>query len=208
MASVDLQHSAIPEDQLHEVKGASTASNDTWLKALGDGTTTFEALPEYNLIISDIYVAESFTNQTIDTEGGEATILYDNTGTSPGGNITLDSNGIMTFNTAGTYFAQGAATAYRTTSTGTCTLAIAARINGVQTGRTAIVILDNSSTVNGGPLSTSNILQVAAGDTLTFEMLALSLPSGEVGIESLSVPNAGWDDSSSARLLVSKLEVE
>jgi len=39
-----IQHSAIADDDRHEAKGASTASNNTYLKANGDGTTSFVTL--------------------------------------------------------------------------------------------------------------------------------------------------------------------
>ncbi|MGJ8839440.1 hypothetical protein AB9H28_23845, partial [Salmonella enterica subsp. enterica serovar Kentucky] len=72
----DLQHATLPEALLHEPKGASVASNDTWLKANGDGTTSFEALPSVAPVITDSINLEYYTNQTLSTQGSELKILY------------------------------------------------------------------------------------------------------------------------------------
>lgn len=39
-----MEHKDIPDNQLHEVKGAASAPNGTYLKAKGDGTTEFSRI--------------------------------------------------------------------------------------------------------------------------------------------------------------------
>lgn len=70
-----MEHKDIPDNQRHEVKGASTASSGTFLKARGDGTTEFSAInlaniEDFNkmasvspLVTSDVAdVVEAFNN--------------------------------------------------------------------------------------------------------------------------------------------------
>lgn len=42
-----VQHRNIPEAQLHEAKGASTATDGSFLRGNGDGTATFQALNDH-----------------------------------------------------------------------------------------------------------------------------------------------------------------
>ncbi|AII27127.1 hypothetical protein [Vibrio cholerae] len=62
----DLQHQNIPDEYLHEVKGAVNAPVNTFLRAKGDGTTEFVELTNESF--------KSFINIPIDPSG--RTVVY------------------------------------------------------------------------------------------------------------------------------------
>lgn len=61
MAIGDLQHSELPDNLLHEPKGASTAAEDTLYVANGTGSGAFKKVPVNSLDITVPSVTESST---------------------------------------------------------------------------------------------------------------------------------------------------
>lgn len=75
MAIGDLQHSELPDNLLHEPKGASTAAEDTLYVANGAGSGEFKKVPVHSLDITVPSVTESSTTVIPSTDSLSGTNL-------------------------------------------------------------------------------------------------------------------------------------
>lgn len=205
----DVQHATLSDDRLHYPKGAATAANNTWMKSNGDGTTTFETLPTppiYTLAVQDQVSSSSSATQWLAATGDQAQLIFNTTPTtSPNGNITVGSDGSITFNNSGIYEVVVSAIAGRDTASGTGIIHFSGRLNGVTLGRTYTKSLASSTDVSSA-LSNTFVFPITAGDVLTFHMLRTGSASGNVGVVTMSVGGAtGWNDAASTSVTVFKL---
>lgn len=205
----DIQHVDIPDSQLHEVKGAASATANTWLKANGSGGTTFEALPGKKLAAVDALSGSSNSNQYLSSVGSEAVVNFGGAQSSPANSMTLAADGTLTFNEAGIYEINSSAIAGRTTNTGEVDLCFSIRYNGVQTGRTFVLSLDSSSDTFAAPLSSTVTIEASVGDVITHHVGRYAgTSSGDAGVKAVPVTGlTGWSDAASTYLRVAKIEV-
>lgn len=153
-----IQHKDIVDANLHEVKGAVNAANNTWLKANGNGTTSFAALPTATLSITDSITSSLSTDQELPATT-ETKILL-SSGTSPEGAISIASNGTVTLNRTGVYLirlvanVQGAADVFFRKQVGEMPSVDSQMVTGTSSGNTRMV--------------DSFLHQASAGDTISF----------------------------------------
>lgn len=203
----DIQHASLPEERLHQPKGASTAAADTWMRANGDGTTTFSSLPTSELQVVDSISSLSLAAQQLASEGDEAQITFGTPETSASGSISIGSGGSVTFNESGLYSITLARNVTRSANNGINVVAFSVRVNGVQVTSTSLASLDNADPGLSLGSTGTGLLQATAGDVLTYHMLYLDGSVGTIGISPATVSTTGWDDVPSAQIFVSKLEV-
>ena len=201
----DIQHVNIPDNQLHEVKGAAGASDNTWLKAHGNGTATFQTLPDINLVVTDSLATESTISQTLDTVDTELQISLGPADNSPGGAISVAADGTVTINETGLYSIAGFIFAARTTSSGVSELGFCSRADGVQFGPTFPIVLDSSNADNIVSVAGGGAVYIPAGTELTYHLRLFADAGGDNGIFPNTYSTAGWLDTPSARLIVNKL---
>lgn len=204
----DIQHADLPEALLHETKGASTAANNTWLRANGDGTTTFSTLPDYNLIVADEIVSQSIVNQTLNTADTETQLAFGSAATSPNGAISVDASGNVTFNESGLYYINVRAFAGRSQSQGTSTLGFSGRVGGVQVGTTVPATLDAAADGVNVTVADTSINYIPAGTTYSFHMRLFTNGGGDNGVFSVDYSTANWENTPATRISVRKVEVQ
>lgn len=203
----NIQHANLPEDKLHEVKGASTASADTWLKAVGDGTTTFDNLPTHTFVVLDTLSDASTNDQTLSAIDTELQIDFSGTSfSSAGGSMSIETDGTVTFNEDGVYHLSASATVGRDVNAGSTLLGLSGRLNGTQIGYTDVVALDADSDVFTIEM-VSTIAQFTAGDEFTFNLARFTNGAGNAGLVFTPITLAGWADANSIRFTFSKLGI-
>lgn len=203
----DIQHATLPDERLHQPKGASSAAANTWMRANGDGSTTFTSLPTSDLQVSDSLTSTSFAAQQLALVDDEAQITFGTPETSPSGSISIDSFGNVVFNNDGVYDVKVLRNATRSTDTDVNTIAFSLRLDGVQAGGTILASLDNTNPGTGRGSYATGPLQITAGTTLSDHMLYLAGVSGTIGLDTEAISATGWGDAPSAQITISKLEV-
>lgn len=100
-----IQHKSIPEDQLHETKGASTASTNQLHRAKGDGTTDFWT-PDFTKGKQGIWDYEDTVTSTTPIALATADTGYQLTNDGLGTNTltTYGLPGVSIYDTATNYF--------------------------------------------------------------------------------------------------------
>ncbi|AUR98537.1 hypothetical protein NVP1253O_13 [Vibrio phage 1.253.O._10N.286.45.B12] len=203
----DISHASLPDERLHQPKGAASAASDTWLRANGDGTTTFSSLPTSELQVVDSISSLSLASQQLASEGDEAQITFGTPETSASGSVAIGSDGSITFNESGIYSITLNRNVTRSANNSINTVAFSVRLNGTQVTETALASLDNADPGLGLGSSGTGILQATAGDVLTYHMLYLEGNAGTIGISPATVAATGWGNVPSAQVSISKLEV-
>ena len=117
-------------------------------------------------------------------------------------NVAIDSNGLITFLTAGKYFVSFDAMYGRTGASGVSTMHYRALINGVQVGATLTGKLDDANTLV--PFSGIYFAEVNVNDTLKFEFYRDSAGVNSGGLFTTVTGLAGWADSPSASVVIRK----
>lgn len=120
--------------------------------------------------------------------------------------VMLSASGVVTFNVAGNYALRIKLQCGRGGSAGIVTLASRILLSGVQYGATAIVRLDNASTII--PTESRVVINATAGQTVTVQLLRDSIESSinGGGLYAITPATAGWGASPSALIVVSRLE--
>lgn len=204
----DLNHSTLVDDsKIHQPKGASTASSDTWMRANGDGTTTFTALPTHSITVDDSITGASFTDQELSANGSETQLSFGAAQTSANGAITIAANGEVTINEDGVYDIVISRNAGRTNNAGVNSVAFSTRINGTQAASSTIISLDNADAGTTMGNSVTGVAELPAGTTISHHMLYAAGNSGSVGVYTAALAPAGWEDVPSARISVTKLGI-
>lgn len=207
----EINHSSLVDDsKIHQPRGASTAAANTWLRANGDGTTSFTTLPAdptYTFAVEDSLTGSSFVDQELTSNGDESEITFGAAQTSPNGALSLAANGDITINEDGVYAIVIARNAGRSTNSGINSVAFSSRLNGVQAATSSIISLDNSDAGTTVGNSVSGIVALSAGDVVSHHMLYASGNSGNVGVYTQSLTPATWEDVPSARVTITKLGI-
>lgn len=120
--------------------------------------------------------------------------------------VMLSSAGVVTFNTAGNYAVRIKLQCGRGGAAGIVTLASRILLAGVQYGSTAIVRLDNASTII--PSESRVVINATAGQTMAIQLLRDSTESSinGGGVYAITPATAGWSIAPSALIVISRLE--
>lgn len=197
------EHRLLPDSELHQPKGAATASAGHIMKANGDGTTSFvhpQTLPNVKFI--DALTAASYVAQNPSAVDTPIQITYGPAQVTP--YINLSSIGAITILQSGVYDIFHFLQFSRPTGAGTSRLLHRLKVNGVP-----------FSIVNGCILSEANTsipsiarftMKLNAGDIVTNELMRDSSGSNDGGLTPIVSTLPDWGDSPSAYISFDKLE--
>lgn len=195
-------HSTLTGADLHEVKGAATASADTILKADGLGSAQF-VLPT---TLTNIQFSTALTNSqpaSITPAVVDVPVAATFSANVSDSDIDMASSGIITLLTAGIYFTTFNLTFGRTAAAGTATVVARLLLNGAQFGFTQGVTMDDQ--LNARVAQFNIIRAYNAGDTLQVQVMRDSSGINNGGLINLPVTPADWADVPSYWARVAKI---
>lgn len=202
-----MEHKDIPDVQLHQMKGAASASAGQVPIATGSGTTIFGFLDwtqvankpvasGYQTVLSSfssVNQTPSAVNTPLQVVFGAAQSVTD---------VSITAGGTLTFNTSGNYLIDIFLRFGRSTSTGNAILLNRILKNGAQILNSNGVIL--SAATQTIPFSAAIPLTMAAGDTMTMEVARDSAGTNDGGLFVVSPTISGWNIVPSATVVVNK----
>lgn len=197
-----IQHSAIPDAQRHEAKGASTATNGQVLKANGNGTTSF-VNPS---TLSNITIASSLEAQSTTTQNPLGTdnpyqVLWGSGNSNS--DATVASNGVITITNAGLYLITVNLAFGKPTDVGISKLVARLLLNGLPVGYPVATQIDAGIEIN--PVQLTLFKSLAASDTITAQIIRDSTGANEGGLYAFDPALAGWANTPSAAVLIQKI---
>ena len=202
-----MEHKDIPDAQLHQIKGAVSASSGQVPIATGSGTTAFGFLDwtqVANKPTSSGYQAKlsafSGVNQNPSAVDTPLQITFGSAQTTS--DVSISSAGVITFNTSGNYLIDIFLRFGRSTSTGNAIVLNRILKNGAQILNSNGVIL--SAATQTIPFSAAIPLTMSAGDTITMEVARDSAGTNDGGLFVVSPTIAGWNIVPSATVVVNK----
>lgn len=202
-----MEHKDIPDAQLHQIKGAVSASSGQVPIATGSGTAVFGFLDwtqVANKPASSGYQAKlsafSSVNQSPSAVDTPLQITFGSAQTTA--DVSVSAAGVLTFNTSGNYLIDIFLRFGRSTSAGNAILLNRIRKNGAQILNSNGVIL--SAATQTIPFSAAIPLTMAAGDTITMEVARDSSGTNDGGLFVVSPTIAGWNIVPSATVVVNK----
>jgi len=202
-----MEHKDIPDAQLHQIKGAVSASSGQVPIATGSGTAVFGFLDwaqVANKPTSSGYQAKlsafSSVNQNPSAVDTPLQITFGPAQTTA--DVSISAAGIITFNTSGNYLIDIFLRFGRSTSTGNAILLNRILKNGAQILNSNGVIL--SAATQTIPFSAAIPLTLAAGDTITMQVARDSAGTNDGGLFVVSPTIAGWNIVPSATVVVNK----
>lgn len=202
-----MEHKDIPDAQLHQIKGAASASSGQVPIATGSGTATFGFLDwsqVANKPTSSGYQAKlsafSNVNQNPSAIDTPLQITFGPAQTTT--DVSISAAGVITFNTSGNYLIDIFLRFGRSTSTGNAIVLNRILKNGAQILNSNGVIL--SAATQTIPFSAAIPLTMAAGDTITMEVARDSSGTNDGGLFVISPTIAGWNIVPSATVVVNK----
>lgn len=205
---MSVQHSAILDADRHEPKGASTAQSRQVLLSNGDGTTKFDAvafsdltgIPATLLSAAILSGASTAASQNASAANTSTDIIF-----GAGETVTdasLNSSGVLTFVTGGTFLVQADLNVGRDTGSTASILYIRALKNGVAYGSPVEVRLLNA--VDRKKVSLNLVVAAAANDTFKFQFVTDSAGDSGGGLRQDTPTASGWSVVPCAKLTVSK----
>ena len=202
-----MEHKDIPDAQLHQIKGAVSASSGQVPIATGSGTAVFGFLDwtqVANKPTSSGYQAKlsafSSVNQNPSAVDTPLQITFGSAQTTA--DVSISAAGVITFNTSGNYLIDIFLRFGRSTSTGNAIILNRILKNGAQILNSNGVIL--SAATQTIPFSAAIPLTMAAGDTMTMEVARDSAGTDDGGLFAVSPTIAGWNIVPSATVVVNK----
>ena len=202
-----MEHKDIPDAQLHQIKGAASASSGQVPIATGAGTAVFGFLDwtqVANKPTSSGYQAKlsafSNVNQNPSAVDTPLQITFGSAQTTT--DVSISAAGVITFNTSGNYLIDIFLRFGRSTSTGNAIVLNRILKNGAQILNSNGVIL--SAATQTIPFSAAIPLTMAAGDTITMEVARDSAGTNDGGLFVISPTIAGWNIVPSATVVVNK----
>lgn len=184
-------HKDLTGADLHEPKGASSASANTILKADGLGSSAFVS----PLTLTNIQYASVITNQNsgnILPASLDVPITAGFDSTVANSDVSINSSGLITILTSGLYACTFNLGFGRITATGTAILAARLLKNGSQFGFTQGSQLPSNLGVR--PMQANLEINLAASDTLQVQLMRDSAGVNEGGFVSQAITDAGWGD--------------
>ena len=202
-----MEHKDIPDAQLHQIKGAASASSGQVPIATGSGTAAFGFLDWSQVAnkptasgyesklssFSSVNQNPSAVNTPLQITFGPAQTTAD---------VSISAAGVITFNTSGNYLIDIFLRFGRSTSTGNAIILNRILKNGAQILNSNGVIL--SAATQTIPFSAAIPLTMAAGDTMTMEVARDSAGTNDGGLFAVSPTIAGWNIVPSATVVVNK----
>ena len=202
-----MEHKDIPDAQLHQIKGAASASSGQVPIATGSGTAAFGFLDwsqVANKPTSSGYQAKlstfSSVNQSPSAVDTPLQITFGSAQTTA--DVSISAAGVITFNTSGNYLIDIFLRFGRSTSTGNAIILNRILKNGAQILNSNGLIL--SAATQTIPFSAAIPLTMAAGDTMTMEVARDSAGTNDGGLFAVSPTIAGWNIVPSATVVVNK----
>lgn len=202
-----MEHKDIPDAQLHQIKGAASASAGQVPIATGSGTAAFGFLDWSKVTnkptasgyesklssFSSVNQNPSAVNTPLKITFGPAQATAD---------VSISAAGVITFNTSGNYLVDIFLRFGRSTSTGNAIILNRILKNGAQILNSNGLIL--SAATHTIPFSAAIPLTMAAGDTITMEVARDSAGTNDGGLFVVSPTIAGWNIVPSATVVVNK----
>lgn len=202
-----MEHKDIPDAQLHQIKGAASASSGQVPIATGSGTAAFGFLDWSQVAnkptasgyesklssFSSVNQNPSAVNTPLQITFGSAQATTD---------VSISAAGVITFNTSGNYLVDIFLRFGRSTSTGNAIILNRILKNGAQILNSNGLIL--SAATQTIPFSAAIPLTMAAGDTMTMEVARDSAGTNDGGLFAVSPTIAGWNIVPSATVVVNK----
>lgn len=202
-----MEHKDIPDAQLHQIKGAASASSGQVPIATGSGTTTFGFLSWSQIAnkpTASGYESKlssfSSVNQNPSAVNTPLQITFGSPQTTT--DVSISAAGVITFNTSGNYLIDIFLRFGRSTSTGNAIIMNRILKNGAQILNSNGMIL--SAATQTIPFSAAIPLTMAAGDTMTMEVARDSAGTNDGGLFVVSPTIAGWNIVPSATVVVNK----
>lgn len=202
-----MEHKDIPDAQLHQIKGAASASSGQVPIATGSGTAAFGFLDwaqVANKPTASGYQSKlssfSSVNQNPSAVNAPLQITFGSAQSTA--DVSISAAGVITFNTSGNYLIDIFLRFGRSTSTGNAIILNRILKNGVQILNSNGLIL--SAATQTIPFSAAIPLTMAAGDTMTMEVARDSAGTNDGGLFVVSPTVAGWNIVPSATVVVSK----
>lgn len=203
-----MEHVLIPDADRHEPRGASTAILGQVLKSAGAGVTAFSFMNYSELLgkptsvgYTTVLVGQSVAaSQQPAAVGTPLKVEFGPTQTTT--DVSLASNGNLTFNTAGQYLITLFYRFGRTTGAGDAILFSRILINGTQVLNSNALRLGDQSIVV--PFSSVTGFTVTAGQVFTAEIMRDAAGVNNGGLFQLTPSLAGWAAAPSATIVVSK----
>lgn len=202
-----MEHKDIPDAQLHQIKGAASASAGQVPIATGSGTAAFGFLDWSQVAnkptasgyesklssFSSVNQNPSAVNTPLKITFGPAQATAD---------VSISAAGVITFNTSGNYLVDIFLRFGRSTSTGNAIILNRILKNGAQIlSSNGLVLSASAQTI---PFSAAIPLTMAAGDTMTMEVARDSAGTNDGGLFVISPTIAGWNIVPSATVVVNK----
>lgn len=195
-------HSTLTGADLHEVKGAATASANTILKADGLGSAQFVTPTSLtNIQFSSVIM----NSQTTDLLPVAVDVPISATFSSNANNsdITMASSGIITLLTAGVYFTTFNLNFGRSSGAGNAIVAARLLLNGSPFGFTQSMTLSDANAIH--PAQFNIIRAYSANDTLQVEIMRDSSGINNGGLRGTAITPGDWNDVPSYWARVSKI---
>jgi len=197
-----IQHRLITDAERHEPKGASTATIGQVAKANGDGTTTFvNPATLVNVGLASTIESQNFTTQN--PSGTDAPMLVVWGSATSDANVSIATDGTITFLTAGLYFVTFNLNFGRSTTTAIATLLARLLVNDVAVGFTQATKIDTSANIT--PFNASVLRNFSVNDTLKVQVIRDSAGQNDGGLVIIDPVLAGWATSPSAAIRIQKI---
>lgn len=202
-----MEHKDIPDAQLHEIKGAASASAGQVPIATGSGSATFgfvdwsqvankPTASGYQTVLSSfssVNQAPSAVNTALQVVFGAAQSNAD---------VSITAGGVVTFNKSGSYLIDIFLRFGRTGASGTAIVLNRILKNGAQILNSTGASL--SAAAQTIPFSAAIPMLMTAGDTLSMEVVRDSAGANDGGLYVISPTIGGWNIVPSATIVVSK----
>ena len=202
-----MEHKDIPDAQLHQIKGAVSASSGQVPIATGSGTAAFGFLDwsqVANKPTASGYESKlsSFSSVNQNPSAVDTPLQITFGSAQSTADVSISSAGVITFNTSGNYLIDIFLRFGRSTSAGNAILLNRILKNGAQILNSNGLIL--SAATQTIPFSAAIPLTMAAGDTMTMEVARDSAGTNDGGLFAVSPTIAGWNIVPSATVVVNK----
>lgn len=206
-----IEHILITDPEIHEPKGASTASIDQVYLSNGSGSGAWtDQVSPFNpasLVIEELLHADSVAlsqqpsalDVPIQVEFGPAQLTI----ADP---VMISVDGTITINEAGTYRFDFAGHYGRTGGAGVSILFLAEKVNGVFQHDSITAKLDDADVLL--PMSQEAWATLPAGTVLTYELYRDSAGNNSGGLFTNAPSLAGWPIAPSAAVTVSRLTTQ
>lgn len=202
-----MEHKDIPDAQLHQIKGAVSASSGQVPIATGSGTATFGFLDwtqiankptasGYQTVLSSF----SSVNQTPAAVNTALQVVFGAAQSTA--DVSITAGGLVTFNTSGAYLIDIFLRFGRTGASGTAIVLNRLLKNGAQILNSTGASLTAAAQIL--PFSAAIPMTMASGDTLKLEIARDGAGANDGGLYVISPTIGGWNIVPSATIVVSK----